>query len=95
MIWFFALAAPRWELVVDIGVSTAPGLNTVVLIFRSLSSLVHLGANDRSAALVALQVLRPESPLFFPADATRMMEALFNQVRQRPLNGKINAAGVD
>jgi hypothetical protein len=36
------------------GVSTAPGLNTLVLMRRSLSSLVQVRANDRIAALVAL-----------------------------------------
>jgi hypothetical protein len=38
----------------NITVSTGPGLSTLVLIFRSLSSLVHVLASERSAALLAL-----------------------------------------
>ena len=56
MICFLASAAPSLDgnCPSNIGVSTGPGLSTLVLIFRSLNSLVHVRANDLSAALVAL-----------------------------------------
>ena len=56
MICFLASAVPSLDgnCESNIGVLTRPGLSTLVLIFRSSSSLVHVRANDRIAALVSL-----------------------------------------
>ena len=57
MICFLASAAPSLDgnCSSSIGVSTGPGLSTLVLTLRFLSSLVHVRANDRSPPLVALR----------------------------------------
>src|SRR6266404_4040787 len=57
------------------GVSITPGLTTFTRILRPFRSDVHVRANDRSAALVALYTLTASHPLDPTTEALRMIDA--------------------
>ena len=57
------------------GVSIEPGLTAFTRMRRCFRSVVHVRANERTAALVALYTLLAENPLLATIDAFRMMEA--------------------
>ena len=54
-------------------VSVKPGLTAFTRRRRSFKSVVHVRANERTAALVALYTLFDESPLLATMDALRMI----------------------
>src|SRR5216683_138784 len=56
------------------GVSIEPGLTAFTRMRRGLRSVVHVRANERTAALVALYTLFDGSPLLATTDAQRTME---------------------
>ena len=56
------------------GVSVASGLITLTRILRSRSSLAQVGANDRSAAMIAAYTPMPSLPLAFVFDEFRMID---------------------
>jgi hypothetical protein len=58
------------------GVSIEPGLIAFTHICLSFKSVVHVLANDRTAALVALYTLFMKRPLLPTVDEFRIMEAL-------------------
>jgi hypothetical protein len=57
------------------GVSIGPGLTTFTRMRRLFKSVVHVRANERTAAFVALYTLFMGSPLLPTMDPFRMMEA--------------------
>jgi len=57
------------------GVSVAPGLTAFTRMRRSFSSVVHVRANERTAAFVALYTLLAENPLLPTIDALRTIDA--------------------
>src|SRR5437879_13668702 len=57
------------------GVSVAPGLTALTRMWRSFKSDVHVRANERTAALVALYTLFDANPLLPTMDAFRMIAA--------------------
>src|SRR6202042_2539460 len=52
-----------------------PGLSAFTRIFRSFKSVVHVRANDRTAALLALYTLNAGLPVDATIEAFRMIEA--------------------
>src|SRR6202041_3705311 len=56
------------------GVLIGPGLTAFTRIFRSFKSIVHVRANDRTAALVALYTLDEGLPLDATIEALRMID---------------------
>ncbi len=68
-----------------------PGLTAFTRMRRSFKSVVHVRANERTAALLALYTLHAGAPLLATMDAFRMMEApsgisgrVFCTVNKRP-----------
>src|SRR5438046_5369541 len=57
------------------GVSMGPGLTAFTRMRRSFSSVVHVRANERTAAFVALYPLLDGTPLLPTIDALRMIDA--------------------
>ncbi len=57
------------------GVSMGPGLTAFTRMRRSFSSVVHVRANERTAAFVALYTLLAGNPLLPTIDALRMIDA--------------------
>jgi hypothetical protein len=73
------------------GVSIKPGLIAFTRMRRCLRPAVHVRANERAAALVALYTLQDGKPLLATIYALRMMEApsdnrgsAFCTVKSRP-----------
>ena len=75
------MARVSWSVSVEVssscnpGVSIKPGLIAFTRMRRCLRSVVHVRANERAAALVALYTLHDGKPLLATIDALRMMEA--------------------
>src|SRR5215469_17113934 len=61
--------------VVSPGVSVAPGLTAFTRMRRCFKSVVQVRANERTAALVALETRPAPNPLLAPMAAFRMIEA--------------------
>ena len=57
------------------GVSINPGLTAFTRMRRSFKSVVHVRANERTAAFVALYTLLSGKPFLATMDAFRMIEA--------------------
>src|SRR6202035_1211522 len=57
------------------GVSVEPGLTAFTRMRRSFKSVVHVRANERTAALLALYTLFDANPLLATMDAFRITEA--------------------
>ncbi len=57
------------------GLAIGPGLSALTRILRSLRSVVHVRANDRTAAFVALYTLNASIPLMETIEALRMIDA--------------------
>ena len=81
------------------GVSLKPGLTAFTRMRRSFKSVVHVRANDRTAALVALYTLQSGNPLLATMDAFRMIDApsaisgsAFCTVNRRPFTLMLKSA---
>jgi 2-succinyl-5-enolpyruvyl-6-hydroxy-3-cyclohexene-1-carboxylate synthase len=57
------------------GVAIGPGLRALTRILRALRSTVHVRANERTAAFVALYTLKFSNPFVATIDALRMIDA--------------------
>ena len=77
------------------GVAMGPGLRVLTRILRALRSTVHVRANERTAAFVALYTLKFQNPFVATMDAFRMIEAPSGQKRERLLHREKQAFHID
>src|SRR4029077_17454738 len=92
LVSIFAPSGPDCAMRSYAGVLIGPGLRAFTRILRSFKSIVHVRANDRTAALVALYTLDAGLPLDATIEAFRMIDPptgirgrAFCTVNNRPL----------